>query len=811
MKTCLLPLFTILFFSCPFFAQISTVEGFNYYDINRAAFTVDTDCDEIPVEQREETAYLLTALQLAETVNGVFNGAADSVDQVIGNYKIVKRPFFAKRLGGEYYRWVLIRPNDEVDRPVVLITHGGKSAGAGSRRVLSLGVYDLVQRGYAVVYYQSAPGPGGNAQESLAELGFENFCISDAVWTPDVNVDCFQQAVYLRYLSATAAFQYAVGTQGEHHLDIGNIFAMGFSGGAIATIYGALANEEDFTDPLFTEMNNLDSLSLFPEATFEVKAVSSLAGGILHPSTEGFKIGENVVDAGDANTRFLLFHGQDDYAVRPRTAPLAWSLPQGQLPGSRLSGSIDFGKQLDAENIPNKIVITCSGNHDVFAYPCQSNDDNFVNNPDYGVPGPCVNWLLDINFTGFDYNEVCSFRNIRLGWDEAVYVLQQIHDYGKITAHFFHQDFADSGPAAQPDAFVTGILDDPAPSAVNPLEYPYAPGIGNNNGHWGISEKCLQQECAALYFNKRGTGNTVLYKGDVVTIPTAGLPGFNDDFTLEMRITPSRLGGGQYVLFSELRNGSGIEIYLDTESHLTFKKTVGTPATIIGQSQLQTGKCYHVALRRAGNVFSLYLNGVLQDREKTYDISLPRAPQILVGNTAKISQNGGFEGGIQYFRIWNSAIFPSAFDVQDLTVDATGLAANWQFNGYYEQSWSSTNGLFTATLGNNTENENYDPRWIEDDVDCNCVVDIINSTSTPQAAGPEVSVSPNPSPRRIVIRQPAGPIKPLELVLYNASGQAVQRATMRTRQHKMFLRNAGVYFLHASAAGATTTKKVVVQ
>jgi acetyl esterase/lipase len=791
--------------------QFSTVAGFNYYDINRSAFTVDTDCSEIPPGEQEEAAYLLTSLQLAEAVDDVFVSQLDTVDQIVGSYLISKRPYLAKTLGGEKFRWILIRPNDNEERPVILVTHGGKSASATSRRVLSLGVYDLVQRGYAVVYYQSAPGPGSDVPQALTDVGFKDFCISDEVWTPDVNIDCFQQAVYLRYLSALAAFQYAVGTRAEHKLDTDNLFAMGFSGGAIATIYGALVDEGDFSNSLFADMDKIEDISLFPTADVEVKAVASLAGGILHPSTEGFKIGENLLDQSDTNTRFLLFHGQDDYAVRPGVAPLLWSLPQSQLPGSQMSGSIDLADQMDAANIPNKLVITCSGSHDVYAFPCANSDDNFGNNPDFSLLGPCIRWAIDGNFTGFNYDDVCTASSIRPEWGRMVYVLQQIHDYGKISAHFFHKDFTDNGPAVQPDAFVTNLLNDPSPSAVNPAEYPYAPGIGNTNGHWDISEKCLQQDCSGLYFNKEGTGSATQYAGDIVAIPTEGLPNFNSDFTLEFRLTPDRLETPVKTFFSYLKNGGGIELFIDRDQHLGFKKSVGTVGSIIGQDVIEAGKCYHVALRRVGNTFSIYLNGVLQGQEKTFVISLAKPSDLLIGNTANLDRNGGYDGVVNYFRIWDSALQPTAFDEQDLMPDASGLVANWAFDRYYEQSLSSTNGNFTASLGSSLENEDYDPRWVRNDEACECPVNLITSTAPSVLQGPEITVFPNPSPRRLLVRQQGSGLKEINLTLYNASSQVVQRAKMRTRQHKLFLRKPGVYFLHARSAGATTIKKVVVQ
>ncbi len=63
---------------------------------------------------------------------------------------------------------------------------------------MSLGVYDYLQRGYAVVYYQSGISVAGDYEQALIDANADVECLgSNAI---DKDNDCFQQGVYIKML-----------------------------------------------------------------------------------------------------------------------------------------------------------------------------------------------------------------------------------------------------------------------------------------------------------------------------------------------------------------------------------------------------------------------------------------------------------------------------------------------------------------------------------------------------------------------------------------------------------------------------------
>lgn len=453
---CLLP---FCLFGCWASGQITTVNGFNYFDLNEDAFSVDASCLGLSPAAQSAYEYFFTSLQLAETVDSLFYANADSADITKGDFRIARRPLLSRTLGGDAFRYVLIRPDDSISRPVVIITHGGKTGGADSRRILSLGTYDYVQRGYAVAFYQS--GPLGNLTQTLQDGGFPNYCQYD--WSPDDDLRCFECAVYLKYQLAVAATQYTVANATAFQLDTNRVFASGFSGGALGMAYLGLTDPGDFGDTLFAAMGSHSAISRFPAQTYHTDAIALLAGGVLDESSQPFHIG-NVIDAGDTNTRYLLFHGQDDYAVQPETAPLFWSVPEAELSGSQIKTLFDLSDAFQNSGIPHKGIMNCSACHDIYTFPCDYKDDCVGNNPQFFInPGPpadtgeCLFWASNQNFVGYNYDNLCDPGNDDSRWEDMFYVLSQIHDYAKISARYFSQAFPLSGPPRQPDGFVDGI------------------------------------------------------------------------------------------------------------------------------------------------------------------------------------------------------------------------------------------------------------------------------------------------------------------------------------------------------------------
>jgi hypothetical protein len=790
-------------------AQISTVSGFNYYDINNSTFTVDASCFGLNASETEEYEYRFTSIQLANSLTSVFNAPADSLDQVVGDYIFMKRTFLNQSLGGEDFRYIMLRPNDNVVRPVILITHGGQSGGAGALRTLSLGIYDYVQRGYAVVYYQSGTATG-DAVQALTDVGFTNAC--QYSWSPDETMDCFQQAVYVKYQFAVAAKDYTTANKSNLNIDENLLFASGFSGGALGTLYLALTDPGDFSDPMFSGMGGFNNLSRYPTENGEIIGVATLGGGVIDPSSSDYKIG-SLVDASDQNTRFLMLHGQDDYAVQPETNPLQWSDPNLELPGSQLAGSMSLDAILKANNIASKAVINCSACHNIFTWPCDYTDDCFGNNPLFDLP--CVLWTPASNYTSINFSNLCDATNDQSNWTEIFYVLDQIHDYAKITSAFLHEDFPDTGPARIPDTFIDSVYNNDQVFALNPIDFPFNEGSGDTNGHFISSTKCLAQTCSALYFNELGNSNLLgtNYKGDYLTMTGLAQNTFNNDFTLELQIKAIDQGGIG-TLFSHIDNLTfGFEVIINGNGFVQFRKNnLGGQGAITGSTSVLDNSCHTISVTREGNQFGLYVDGVLQESKKSYNINFANAIESRVGNTLnEFITDRGFNGIIRNIVLWDAPI--SNFGQVSIPTTQSNLVAEWQLDQGVGQSFTSTDSSFPIHLGTNTTNAAFDPRWMNDDEICYCTSDPVVGLSEMHytAVDNEFLVVPNPNSGKFEIQLSENISYPASATFYTLEGTLVRQLTIHNNSIELSGFNEGLYFIHLQYDDKKSIRKMIVR
>lgn len=794
-------------------AQITSVGGFNFYDVNHDAFTVDASCLNVNLEAERELAYYFTALELAKNVEEMFN-TPDDDSRIVGDYKIQREYYVNKELGGENLQWILIRPDDDVIRPVIVLTHGGKSGDATPERTTFLGMYDYVQRGYAVVYYQSGISKFGDQDQGIVDAGADLSCIENN--GIDNDRDCFQQAVYIKMLFSVAAVQYTMAVKDNYFLDADALFISGYSGGGVGSLYLALSNEDHFDNPLFEGIGGFTALSLYPDQEYDIKASTLLAGGILHESFEDYKVGNDLVDSGDQGQRFLFIHGQDDTAVQPGVAPLQWLDPGQELKGSFMSCALDLKQEMDAKNIENKVVLNCSSGHSIFSYPCLYNDDDFGNNPLFslGSPPECLSWALPENFSGYNFNNLCDADNNRTYFGAFLYIMMQIHDFAKLSSYYLHEDFTDVGPIRQSDSFIDEVFSNNDVSTVLPTSFPYD---GNSsepqNGHWAMSDRCLQDTCTALYFNKFGIGNSLLIFGDFIQLSGSDVNIFNDDFTLEIKFKAyDHIGVG--VLFSHVTElGQGFELFINQQGVLQFRKTVNGNASIIGDQNVLDDQCHHVAVTRAGNEFTLYVDGMVQDVSKNFNISIPNSNRVRIGNTSLDldSGNDGFNGAVQNVTLWSKALTVNEFEKINLPTETDNLEAEFLFDKGFGQDILSTNGELMGILGNNENNQNYDPRWMRDDIYCTfaerCIISV-NHTDLNLSA---FEISPNPSNGNFTVQIDNPNLANQELIIYDVQGRVHFSTKQLNQEMTIHLIHSGIYIVQLRNTNRFINRKLVVQ
>ncbi|HHG86533.1 MAG TPA: T9SS type A sorting domain-containing protein [Bacteroidetes bacterium] len=805
-------------------AQIPVSHGFNYYDVNQDAFINTPFLFKQfyqPHYSTAEIGYWATSIKLAQAASNLYNNSLLSPpDKVIGGYRLSRHNYFQGALGQEVAKMVVLRPDDNVNRPTVLLTHGGKTSGAGAFRLMSLGVTDLVQRGYAVMYYQSGIDKVAHFAAALDSVDITGPC-SDPAFEP-MDKACLEQRAYFKVQCGYAAAQYAQGMKSTLHLNTDQLFLAGFSGGAMSSLLLALSDTTNYKDSLFYPQGHYNRFSKFPNLDFEVKAVATMGSGLIVNPIAGPMIGPE-----DAGVRFLMLHGQDDAAVKPDHGPLFWSIPFTELRGVgfTLSNTLDLVSTLQANgSTGSKAILNCSGCHEVFSYPCTYCDDCDGNA--VLTSSECYLWRKQdlnktLNQTPFQF---ASFKK------QLAYYLNQIHDIGLLTSHFFHEDIPVNGFPASPSLLVSNVLQNNAPSAVNPVDYPYHNGFAN--GHFQISTKCLVQNNAALFFNQKGdNGNfpsAAAPFGDYIKIPWASQQGndlLSGDFTVEIRFrTKNQTGRG--TLFSYLdQYGRGIEIYLRPNGKLTLHYRNGFQ--LIDNSNLNDGVCHHIAVTRSGKDYHLWVDGVQTAARLNQNKPNSNLPSDLrIGNTKLALKQWGFNGIMTEVRLWDKVVNMTAeVDAASLNNNTPGLVANWHFtDGQTQVIVSNANGnLLTGTLGESAATQAYDPKWLENDEACECNVGQFGPGSGKVAANTtlnpsrplEVVVTPNPVQDMLSVRFPENYQGQVQLQLLDAQAKILFQNQLSlvsgNRPFSIEMANlpAGIYFLTIRNGEQMFTQKLL--
>lgn len=707
----------------PLTAQINTSSNFNFYDINATELLTPHGnyLNYFSGYDPEEVAYWNTTIQLAEASEAMYYAPTGPVqpDTVVGGYRIKRFYYMDTTLANQEIKLIMLRPNDDVDRPAILLTHGGRTSSGDALQMMTLGATDLVQRGYAVLYYQSSVDDSIGA--ALLQAGLPSVCSSTSIPT---SKSCMEQSVYIKMLFGYAAAQYAVHESDTLHIDTTQMFLMGHSGGAVGSFNLALADEStNFqSSALFGNLGDFNRFSLFPTETFDIQAVVTLAGGVLDDAGAG-----PLVSAADSSIRFLMFHGQDDANVKPGKGAFLWAHPLGGIRSDAIGlvSSTALQDTFEQFGITSKVILNCSGCHTVVTYPCDNCDD-CDGNATESFGEECYNWFVQ------DF--LLSLTQPNTQGDEPrqlAFNLMQIHDICLLSAHFMHEDIPENAIPARPSALVDDLFRDGEIVAINPTIYPY--DENNINGHYERSSKCLVQENAALLFNQNGDDadpNTLLSNtGDFLDIPW-GSQGQTDvlanDFTIEMRFKVKN-PSGRGTLFSYLDDSflpRGMEIFINSAGEMKFQYRNSLQLTDT-TNDMNDGICHHVAVTRSGDDYRLWVDGVMQEEKLNQGASVYTLPtSIYLGNTHQPLQNVGFNGIISEFRLWEAAINDCSMLNISVSPTTTDLFAHWIFDEGQAQTIDNrvTANPIAAVLGSDIDNGAYDPKWLTDDELCACDV-----------------------------------------------------------------------------------------
>ena len=249
-----------------------------------------------------------------------------------------------------------VRPNDNINRPCVLLTHGNamkyKTLWSEWMKFYAT---DLAMRGFCVVYYENPSSD--ESRHKSADLKVRNM-------------------FYNGLQAAVAANIYVVNNANALNIDTSKLIAGGLSFGGFSSLALASADEGiNYTDTIFNAQGGFGAKSIY-NAVYKknVRYTYAIGGGLFKDDTTELynsKMG-TFLDANDANLYILFLHGRTDHLVR---------FDQTKFLGKDSSETFFFAEgpralinniAKDSLNIKTKLIVNCKGGHPFLSSVCGS-------------------------------------------------------------------------------------------------------------------------------------------------------------------------------------------------------------------------------------------------------------------------------------------------------------------------------------------------------------------------------------------------------------------------------------------------------
>ncbi len=374
----------------------------NYTTVNRKYFCVPT------ASLNDGQAHLLSIMELAREMArasaGVGIYATPAISSTPATYtpatltnpnfsgpfvppaarfSITKVHYSPVSCNGKNLRMIIVRPNDAVVRPCIMVSHGKGGDMANYATYFFHGA-DYLLRGYVVAFYE-------NSEAANVQV-HPNLDCNSPFWPT------LQPSIYQGYQYAVAATKYMKGKAADFKVQKSQFFASGISFGSICSMMLAYADAGNFNNPIFAEAGGTVNFNAktYPayqnEVVTDLKAVAPIATGIPLPGT-GNLIG-NIFDAGDAGTSTLFIHGRMESLFKLATTAAPFNpvtdYPAGcSQAGVKVETPLALISRMTALGITAKAVIHCDADHGTitFAVPIDQNyfADPFLSNIDFDV------------------------------------------------------------------------------------------------------------------------------------------------------------------------------------------------------------------------------------------------------------------------------------------------------------------------------------------------------------------------------------------------------------------------------------------
>lgn len=284
-------------------------------------------------------------------------------------YQIDVRIYSPSLVGRRYNRMVIIRPYNQEKIPCVLYTHGNGGNLNTWYNYYMIGVPSLVQRGYAVAFYENYNNSffvnSMNTDEVYRKWVHENLSDSTEALPDDYAI---QRGYFLLYQYGIAAYSYLSYIADEFNIDKNGLFTAGHSAGGVSTLLLSLADpRENFQHPLFDYCGDVDSRvysNIKDVDRLPIKGVLSSASG-LPDVVEGSYFGDFLGNQ-PQDKAFVMIHGAVDDLAPVDYGKALWGRFVDTV---KLMGPLTLHQKFNDLGVKNYSFINCTGGHGVYTYP----------------------------------------------------------------------------------------------------------------------------------------------------------------------------------------------------------------------------------------------------------------------------------------------------------------------------------------------------------------------------------------------------------------------------------------------------------
>lgn len=352
-------------------------QDFDFQKINTRSFTVNVGSNN---QQKHLWSSLATCVSLADLAkNGNWNES-----RVIGNVpnniklratKLSYTPFDVEWGGDEFkLRMIFIRPDDQVVRPCVLLSPGGRADFNNWYNYLALGVADYVSRGYAVAFYENFNNKYVMDAVSATPNSATNLPVTNDPELPFYAA--YQFALAAAHCTSWHAAQWRIHT---------NLFASGNSAGGFSSYALALADENNFTNPVFEALGNTTH-KVAPEylnAPFQIIGLGIIGSGLFNDNA---KMGPLVDESDSSIPTAVIWHGKNDNQISIMCCP---NTPCTESNGLEICGGSRVADMLCEAGLNTDLWVNCQGDH--LGYKSLLTASQITNNPTLAIiSGPLL-------------------------------------------------------------------------------------------------------------------------------------------------------------------------------------------------------------------------------------------------------------------------------------------------------------------------------------------------------------------------------------------------------------------------------------